>query len=680
MPAAPISAPVRRRCAWQTRAGRGLPLLALRAAVTGTASFEPSPHKKPASSPFSCWMNQQQRSRGSAPQAHRSPKRRRVGSPLLSAPSLASPPGSPGARMAAITTDAAVPVDIALTDLEQRICNLLVDVAKYVDETPLPRDFRSQVSLPDDLAKARLELRITGGWVRDKLLGVDSQDIDIGINKMTGYQFGLKLKEYLEQPDKAAKHMLAVGKDGKPVAGSLHKIEANPDKSKHLETVTTKLMGLEVDLVNLRKETYSDESRNPQIEFGTPEEDALRRDATVNAMFYNINEGIVEDFTGRGYEDMQKRIIRTPLEPYQTFKDDPLRVLRLIRFASRLDYDIDAEAQNAMRNEDIKRALKLKISRERIGKELEKTLHGPDPRKGLSLIDELGLYGDIFIDPTKQPMYTPEVTLWRPAYQTLANLLSAPADSSDSTSVLHATLVRNSEDAYNAWNITAAIPYADAPAREPERLGKRPPPPHATDAFREGIKATNKLCELVTACVQNRKDIATSVHECVEQLEKPSGKFKNSVGEDDDPRARHVLGMKVRKWGATWRLQTLFAALYEVASEPEREQAILAIYAKFLSHMTSLNILDAYALKPLIDGKALSKALSAPPGPWMKDALDVVMAWQLRNPNATDAKEAIQLITPPTFLSSEPKQPQNLQKYKSHTAAKDPAGCHPSRS
>ena len=88
------------------------------------------------------------------------------------------------------------------------------------------------------------------------------------------------------------------------------------------------------------------------MEFGTPEEDALRRDATVNALFYNINTEQIEDFTNQGFDDMAKRIIRTPLEPYQTFKDDPLRVLRLIRFASRLDYTIDSESLKAMIRSD----------------------------------------------------------------------------------------------------------------------------------------------------------------------------------------------------------------------------------------------------------------------------------------------------------------------------------------
>ena len=243
---------------------------------------------------------------------------------------------------------------LVLTENEKLLSKLFLDVSDFIG---------------NHTKQKKPELRFTGGWVRDKLLGVPSKDIDVGISSMTGFQFGKHVQEYLESLE-------GVEKYSQYKLGSLKKIEANPEKSKHLETVTTKVFGLDIDLVNLRKEEYAEDSRNPTMEFGTPEEDALRRDATVNALFYSLSSLEVEDFTGKGLEDMEKRIIRTPLSPYQTFKDDPLRVLRCIRFAARLDYCIDPEAEKAMSDESIKEALKLKISRERIGTEIEKMLKG----------------------------------------------------------------------------------------------------------------------------------------------------------------------------------------------------------------------------------------------------------------------------------------------------------------
>lgn len=243
---------------------------------------------------------------------------------------------------------------IQLTDKEATLQHLLLDVSNYIAAN----------------GETKPDLRFTGGWVRDKLLGHTSEDIDISISSMTGYRFGGFMKDFLES---LASNNPEYGQD---ILGSLNKIEANPEKSKNLETATTKILGLDIDLVNLRKETYVEHSRNPIMEFGSPEEDASRRDSTVNALFYNLQTSEIEDFTGRGLQDMQLQLLKTPLSPYQTFKDDPLRVLRTIRFASRLAFRIDQADEQAMSEGSIKEALRLKISRERVGVELIKMLQG----------------------------------------------------------------------------------------------------------------------------------------------------------------------------------------------------------------------------------------------------------------------------------------------------------------
>jgi tRNA nucleotidyltransferase (CCA-adding enzyme) len=476
-------------------------------------------------------------------------------------------------------------------------------------------------------------------------------------------QFGLRLKEYLEIPGNPEKYGLegvattekqsakAGTTDKSKTVGGLHKIEANPEKSKHLETVTTKILGLDIDLVNLRKETYTDDSRNPQMEFGTPEEDAMRRDATVNALFYNINTEQIEDFTNQGFDDMAKRIIRTPLEPYQTFKDDPLRVLRLIRFASRLDYTIDSESLKAMSDPDIKDALRKKISRERVGVELEKALRGPDPHDAMRLVYELGLYFTIFSDPTVEDSkhYRPDTEGTIALIDELKSLLASGSD-------LPELLVRDADERHMAWMLTAVVPYRDAPQPEAPEAGRKAPPSIPTGVIREGIKATNKICEIVTASVRNLNEI-TRLVDGVDTQKRRAQKTPGS----EDLTARDTLGMAVRRWGPTWRSQVMYALLVELVehrddvdgkSAPHRRTqdfvltnpAIERKYTTFVTHLRDLDILDTYTLKPLLDGKALAKALATPPGPWMKDALDVVMAWQLRNPHVKDPSEAIEEV------------------------------------
>ena len=113
-------------------------------------------------------------------------------------------------------------------------------------------------------------------------MGKESCDIDIALDNMFGEDFAQLLSKKLYNDESKKKFGV---------------IKSNCEKSKHLETATIKVHGVFIDLVNLRSEKYTDESRVPVIEIGTPEEDAFRRDLTINSLFYNINQNKVEDYT-----------------------------------------------------------------------------------------------------------------------------------------------------------------------------------------------------------------------------------------------------------------------------------------------------------------------------------------------------------------------------------------------
>ncbi|CAI6001811.1 unnamed protein product [Closterium sp. NIES-65] len=227
------------------------------------------------------------------------------------------------------------------------------------------------------------QLRVAGGWVRDKLIGRDCIDIDIALDNLLGREFAEKVTEYLKER-------------GEVVRG-VGVIQKNPDQSKHLETATMMIHGMWIDFVNLRAEEYAHDSRIPHtIEFGTAEEDALRRDLTINSMFYNISTEQIEDPTGRGIADLNGGIIRTPLPPHQTFLDDPLRVLRAVRFAARFGFSLDEELRAAAASEEVRTALGNKVSKERIGKEVELMLKSRDPYAAISLVVDLNLFPTVF--------------------------------------------------------------------------------------------------------------------------------------------------------------------------------------------------------------------------------------------------------------------------------------------
>jgi tRNA nucleotidyltransferase (CCA-adding enzyme) len=279
---------------------------------------------------------------------------------------------------------------------------------------PIPNDFTSKVILRLTHEECRLfatlrcavesiekgeipssdatnvELRIAGGWVRDKLLNLSTSDVDIVTDSISGVAFASILQSYLKlnHPDEV--HKVGV-------------IAANPNQSKHLETATMVVMGFECDFCNLRSnEVYSEDSRIPLTQIGTPLEDAQRRDFCLNALFFNLKTNLIEDWTGRGLSDLlDQRILVTPLDPFTTFLDDPLRVLRAVRFATRFDFELDKKLREASKSEIIHQALIVKVSRERVGKELEGMLSGEAarPYHALALIDELNLSDCVFYLP-----------------------------------------------------------------------------------------------------------------------------------------------------------------------------------------------------------------------------------------------------------------------------------------
>jgi tRNA nucleotidyltransferase/poly(A) polymerase len=155
----------------------------------------------------------------------------------------------------------------------------------------------------------------------------------------------------------------------------------------------------EIDFVNLRSETYAEGSRIPSTKNGTAIQDAYRRDLTINSLFFNINENRVEDFTGRGMDDLRKGLIDTPLNAKDTFLDDPLRVLRAIRFAARLNFRLSDEVKEAASDEEVKLQLGRKISRERVGKEVDLMISGERPADAMSYIRDLGLFHTVFALP-----------------------------------------------------------------------------------------------------------------------------------------------------------------------------------------------------------------------------------------------------------------------------------------
>ncbi len=217
---------------------------------------------------------------------------------------------------------------------------------------------------------------IIGGWVRDLYLERPSNDIDIVV---------IDPERRIERPGIAIAETLK-GKIGKKVHIAIYH---------NFGTAQLKHKNLEIEFVGARKESYDRNSRKPITEDGTLEEDQNRRDFTVNAMALSLNKEdfgeLIDPFDG--LYDLEEKIIATPLDPDITFSDDPLRMMRCIRFATQLNFHIEEETSNALgRNKD---RIKI-ISKERIAEELNKIILSPMPSKGFVELEQCGLLPLVF--------------------------------------------------------------------------------------------------------------------------------------------------------------------------------------------------------------------------------------------------------------------------------------------
>ena len=223
--------------------------------------------------------------------------------------------------------------------------------------------------ISDVADQMQLDCYVIGGYVRDFFLYRPSKDIDIvAIGK------GIELAE--------------------AVAAQLGR-RTKLSVFKNFGTAQIKYKDYEVEFVGARKESYTHDSRKPIVEDGTLEDDQKRRDFTINAMAFCLNKNrfgeLLDPFNG--LQDLEDLILRTPLDPDITFSDDPLRMMRAIRFASQLGFDISSETFDAIsRNRE---RIKI-ISKERIADELNKIVLSPKPSVGFILLEKTGLLELIF--------------------------------------------------------------------------------------------------------------------------------------------------------------------------------------------------------------------------------------------------------------------------------------------
>lgn len=232
----------------------------------------------------------------------------------------------------------------------------------------LPLEHSVFKTLSEIAEEEGVEAYVIGGYVRDLLLHRPSKDIDVVVHGS-----GIALAE------KAAERL-----------GGLH-----VSVFKNFGTAMFRYKGMEVEFVGARRESYRADSRKPIVEEGSIDDDQKRRDFTINALAISLNRAdygeLIDPFGG--VEHLEQRIIRTPLEPGITFSDDPLRMMRAVRFASQLNFRIEENTLRALSECAFRLPI---ISMERIMDEFNKIMLSPEPSKGISLLEETGLLKQFF--------------------------------------------------------------------------------------------------------------------------------------------------------------------------------------------------------------------------------------------------------------------------------------------
>lgn len=443
---------------------------------------------------------------------------------------------------------------------------------KKIEKGELFTDFEKKViDLSEKIidsyrSEKEIIVRICGGSIRDKLLDVKTYDVDLSVEGITGEEFARKVEEITD-------------KNGDEDIGVIR----NREKSSHLASAKICFRGenLSVDVMGLRHDSYSDDTRVPTITTGTPKQDAERRDFTINTLFYNINTKKIEDFLG-GVDDLKNKRLRTTYDTELSFSDDPLRILRLLRFSAKYLFPIDDTYINAVKKS--KEAYKTKVNVERAGVEIRQSLSNPNTDKYIEYVIKADMFELIF-DP---------LTHWNLDKETVLKNVKK-------------VVSRQIPDECKMYIVLGAIFYQLAyldPIQDPLRKKCLISPIEC--AILRDMKFTSNTAASVQSFVVGTK-IITDIYK--------SGELK-----------RLTVGKLVNTLGTNWE-HVCYLLL---------DDAVYNYFKKdIVSFITSENLAKCVAIQPLMRGNDIAKILGINASKEIAKLTKEMIEWQIENPNGT---------------------------------------------
>ena len=479
---------------------------------------------------------------------------------------------------------------------------------------------------------------LVGGFVRDLLMGKQSNDVDVMLSNISGEDFAKLVTKYMGIKE-------------------AHTIQGNPEKSKNITTSKAYIplssgKIQEVDFAQARSEVYRGDSRIPDIKPATPQEDAYRRDLTINSLMFDLKTNKIEDFTGNGIKDLLTMTIRTPEEPLKTFMDDPLRILRCARFAAKYNGKIDSETYQAMSNPILRDEIKKKVSKERMGAEIEKMLKNPNSEVAIGLLYNTGLMQDIIDESLRgtkyegkmSPLNMPQnnlhhkLNLWEHSMQVVKNLLDMyPQMESEKKIVMVLAAIMHDLGKL----------YSEIQAESKTHPGSTSYHGHE-DESGEIVSHILKYLKLepLISSVSKLTQAHMRPHQFTEQEGggiKALRKFIRQCGENS------------LNWLDVLNLATADALAKDINIDPLIISKYQDLEQRLQEALVSLSPTpDKPELKPILNGNEIMKTLNIKAGPHMKEMMEFVKELKDDNPNISK-EEATQKLKE-KFQNNEIKQ------------------------
>ena len=453
--------------------------------------------------------------------------------------------------------------------------------------------------------KCKTICRVAGGWVRDKLLGIESDDIDIALNDMKGSKLASLINSEL-YPEKEKVGI----------------IKQNEEKGKHLETATIKINDIWVDFSNLRSEK--------EEEIGTPLEDAQRRDLSMNSLFYNINEDKIEDWTKKGINDLKNGVIDTPIESEIIFKDDPLRILRMLRFALKYKFRISDNINNCIEKniEEYKKNYSNTISGERIEKELYKIIKMENSSFAIAYLHKFNLLENVL----QANKYT--INNKKNTFNKIVNIF------------IIGQYLYNNKDTYNIFDINMDEDNFDKIDYGLLLL---------TLCFRNIKEKTDKENNTINYLIL--RDTLKTSNNIIKENQIMNQKFDELLSIiNTDGYNRLTVGNILKEITYKNIIKLLYGCLsYEYVSiicpeslidsiNEDELKPLIEKYKKFFDFIKNENLLHADEIKPLFNGKEIMELFNIKPSKEVGLLINYLVETQIEEPNLKK-DEAVNLLT-----------------------------------